>query len=727
MTAVHEPVSTPVPAASGAALTESGIRAGKVSAAATAWARELAGLNGRDPLLHYRDLKVGTLDLAAADPDNRKRLLDGDPVPISRLFPHEPLRSSAMRTARAIRDSVRELAEERGVDACHLIVGVATWANPYAAHRPATPVLMRRATVTARDPAETDFIVEVSAQLQINPALLDAMDRQLGLRFSDEDLRDPDGELRYPSVVERLREFAPAHVVEGFSIAHRAVLARFAREPLTLAADVEALAGELEHHDAIAALAGDGEAARALRAASGPAHRVEHLVLRADSAQRDAVAAIAGGRNLYVQAPPGTGRTQTIANAVAELVALGQRVLVVGNKRVSLRDLAARLDGAGLDDVVVDTTSGTSSADLVAQIIGMAKRLDLDHDELAESPPGSAPESSRPTGSTSINDYLNALHQRREPWGVGVYSVLAALSTATAENRISTRFDERALQRLGVGSFEAMRVKLREFAQLGGLAAPSPDTVWGNADVPDTRAAEAVRDALGSLLRSTLPALKDTATRAAVEVGLAGPATLADALDTIDLLTSVDETLNVFGPQVWEATLDHLVAATADRRSRSAHGTRLGLVARRRLRLEVNDLLVEPDVQRDRSELHARLLGAREQRGIWQDRARDGRRPRTGEYLPVAQAAAAAVREQLATLAEAEPSVSALVDLSFADAAKRLAELDSAEADLLALPRLNELHAELVAGGRGGGVGGVRGGGGVGPSPAGARGTIAGR
>jgi hypothetical protein len=444
------------------------------AAAARQWADELGALNGREPLLHYRDLKVGTLDLAAADQESRKRLLAGEPVPVSRLFPHEPLRNSALRSVRMIRDTVRELAQERGVNACHLIVGIATWANPYAAHRPAAPVLMRQATVDARDPAETDFMIQVSTRFEVNPVLLDAMDRQLGLRFDDTDLRDLDGELRYPSVVEKLREFAPAHVVDGFAIEHRAVLGRFAREPQILAADVGTLAGEIEGHDVIAALAGDADAARSLRGAAGPAHRLGPLVCDADGAQRDVVAAIAGGRNLCVQAPPGTGRTQTIANAVAELVSLGQRVLVVGNKKASLHDVAARLDRVGLGDVVVDTTTGDEPGDQVLRVVETAKRLSdaADGNQLEREQVGEA----RPApGGT----YLEALHRRREPWGTSAYQVMAALSMTAADARATTRFDDDVLRRLGVGSFEAMRVKLREFAELGGLTTREPDAVWG--------------------------------------------------------------------------------------------------------------------------------------------------------------------------------------------------------------------------------------------------------
>ncbi len=90
VTAVDDPA---VPSAG----THDPHRVERIGEAVVGWTDELAALGGRDPLLSYRDLKVGTLDLAAADPEARKRLLDGEPVPVSRLFPPEPLRTSALR------------------------------------------------------------------------------------------------------------------------------------------------------------------------------------------------------------------------------------------------------------------------------------------------------------------------------------------------------------------------------------------------------------------------------------------------------------------------------------------------------------------------------------------------------------------------------------------------------------------------------------------------------
>ena len=53
---------------------------GQITEAITQWADEVAALGGAEPLTRFRDAKVGTLDLSAADDSQRRSLMDGVPV-----------------------------------------------------------------------------------------------------------------------------------------------------------------------------------------------------------------------------------------------------------------------------------------------------------------------------------------------------------------------------------------------------------------------------------------------------------------------------------------------------------------------------------------------------------------------------------------------------------------------------------------------------------------------
>jgi len=63
----------------------------------------------------------------------------------------------------------------------------------------------------------------------------------------------------------------------------------------------------------------------------------EFLILDADSSQQAAIAAVLAGQSAVIHGPPGTGKSQTIANLVASLAAAGRSVLFVAEKRAALQ------------------------------------------------------------------------------------------------------------------------------------------------------------------------------------------------------------------------------------------------------------------------------------------------------------------------------------------------------------------------------------------------------
>ena len=59
------------------------------------------------------------------------------------------------------------------------------------------------------------------------------------------------------------------------------------------------------------------------------------LILDADSSQRACVAAALAGKSFVMDGPPGTGKSQTIANIIGVLLRAGKTVLFVSEKAVS--------------------------------------------------------------------------------------------------------------------------------------------------------------------------------------------------------------------------------------------------------------------------------------------------------------------------------------------------------------------------------------------------------
>jgi len=72
------------------------------------------------------------------------------------------------------------------------------------------------------------------------------------------------------------------------------------------------------------------------------------LIYDADSSQHSAIADVLSGENLSIFGPPGTGKSQTIANTIAAALMAGKRVLFVAEKLTALEVVEDRLAKAGL-------------------------------------------------------------------------------------------------------------------------------------------------------------------------------------------------------------------------------------------------------------------------------------------------------------------------------------------------------------------------------------------
>ena len=78
------------------------------------------------------------------------------------------------------------------------------------------------------------------------------------------------------------------------------------------------------------------------------------LVYPADGSQLKSVVWASAGKSFVLEGPPGTGKSQTITNMIADGIARGRKVLFVAEKRAALDVVLTRLREAGLGDLVLD-------------------------------------------------------------------------------------------------------------------------------------------------------------------------------------------------------------------------------------------------------------------------------------------------------------------------------------------------------------------------------------
>ena len=311
-----------------------GRRAEAIEKAVKVWTGQLVDLTARNNLLYFRDLKVGTLDLGPAPtrpPLRRPRRQDASS---QAALSDDDAHADAVRRARAVHNRAQEHFEERGLETLFLAVGMATWTKPArlgdAAGAPCSCVPPAR----GRGAAQEEFELSITGDLEVNPTLLQMLQSDFDVACDPDELlsraasrapstRPEELDVTYQWLSERCASCRASRSRTVF------VLGTFTYAKLPMVKDLEGSVEAMVEHDLVAALAGDAEARAAVRvggeASTRSPNRIppadEFLVLDADASQNYAINAVLAGEDLIVKGPPGTGKSQTIANLISTLVA----------------------------------------------------------------------------------------------------------------------------------------------------------------------------------------------------------------------------------------------------------------------------------------------------------------------------------------------------------------------------------------------------------------------
>ena len=640
------------------------------------WIEALTDLGGRNTLLYYKDRRAGTLDLAHADSEALDRFTQSGSIRLTRLFKDADLRADAIRRVQAIHRKARELLEERGIRAGYLATGMARWDELFL--QPAAPVLLRGLTITPTRARYDDFDLTLDDEEEVNPVLVHKLTSVFGAELA---------RLTTQNAVDQLYAAAAAAEVPGFEVTGRQVIGTFTYAKLPMVRDMEAAGELLAESDLVAAIAGDAEAQQ-LVAAEHAAHEdsdspdEDYSVLDADSSQRHAIDTVLAGQSLVIHGPPGTGKSQTIANLIAALVAHGRKVLFVAEKRAAIDAVLSRLKGVELGDVVLDIHEGTRDRQRIARDLGAT--LDL---ASQAAPPDVGRLRRRLVDRVQrLSKHVSALHEVHEPWGLTPFGVQAALLGIPAAARTKARLP--TPERLDSEAAEVVRDEFREFAHLGGFTLRPYSTPWYGALLRTAADAHQARELAGTLDSETLPMFAHRVEAARTESGLRRRKDYAEQAGLMRLYAATGQTLRTFDPAVFTSSPESLAAATGD-------GGGFGLLERRRLRAQARSLALEKPSWED---LHAALEAAASQLAEWQQLSepeRSGPPRLPSGYGPLAQLHAEAER-QLAALRAFVPALPAAG--AAADAAPPARSIDAMVRALAAdqdtpwkLPRLYEL------------------------------------
>ena len=322
------------------------------------WADELVDLTAKNDLINFKVTKTSTV---IPDGNAVRRLLDGDLVPISEICDiSDP---DLLKGARGAVKTAIEFKEQRGIEVLKLVSGFATWKTDKITNSNAPLFLYSVALENEGGAFINTKLRLVDTEPEINPVLILHLKRRMAIDIKEEgfeELEDANEASLWELFSSQCPEELELEKREDYAIKN------LKYPNLPMVADLQNATEALADNTLIAALAGDSASKESLRNDISDASidepnfiqpEQEFLVLDADSSQQWAINTALRGQNLVIEGPPGTGKSQTIANLISSYIAIGKSVLFVAEKRAAIDAVKKRIDGVGLGSCFFDLHS----------------------------------------------------------------------------------------------------------------------------------------------------------------------------------------------------------------------------------------------------------------------------------------------------------------------------------------------------------------------------------
>ena len=420
------------------------------------WANDLIDLSKRNSSLYYRPLKRGTLEMVAPSPaDFINRLQanggrgvevfvppqreEGEEWTLDECLRDAPLGAAVTTRVKGsdVEASLKAISRQTGADlvdrglhSLYLCFGMLHWREDEGADEVRSPLLFVPVSIERSTPRDPWQVVRAEADPVMNASLQVALREQFGIELPEADsMADASG-----SSLEGLLNRVASDVRRaGWRVEPTVVLKRatFHKEAMyrDLIDNIELIAA-----DPVVAMLADPESAGADLEEPEVAEESEvdevappeeaRLILDADASQRRAVHAASQGISFVMDGPPGSGKSQTIANMIAELISNGKSVLFVSEKAAALDVVYARLKHLGLQDFLFQLHSHKASRKEVAAELGRS----LSQWPVPRPKVSKVEREQAKRTRERLSGYAAAANETREPLGRSAHWVLGRLS-----------------------------------------------------------------------------------------------------------------------------------------------------------------------------------------------------------------------------------------------------------------------------------------------------------
>ena len=288
------------------------------------------------------------------------------------------------RLARIL-SKARMYQEERGLDVVYIVLGYLKWTLPNAEKLDEfkSPILLLPVTLTKQKSSEGEIysVAKLSDPL-LNPSLDHKLTVEAKLDLSrvkallDTDHIDVEG------LLEAIAALNPKNM--QWAVQREASFGIYPFQGIELYNDLDTQRADFSKFPIVTELMVGKREGTSIGTSGFSEEDVDskvgqslvpHIVLDADSSQFISLLKVANNENVALEGPPGSGKSQTIVNAIANAIYFGKKVLFVAQKVTALEVVLSRLQSLSLHPFVLPLMGGHGSTDEFYEAV--ADRLEM--------------------------------------------------------------------------------------------------------------------------------------------------------------------------------------------------------------------------------------------------------------------------------------------------------------------------------------------------------------
>lgn len=369
-----------------------------------------------------------------------------------------------------IHKNAKQAIEENGSSTLYLAVGLLKWFDRKTPEQPRySPILLLPVEISRRSVNSKFTLKSREEETMINITLVEFLRQEYELNLGAlEQLPTDDKGVDVAKVMGILRR--AIMLLKGWDVEEQLVLGNFSFSKLILWKDIVEHQEELLKSNMVRSLV-EGKLAFN---ESNEQHSVSDfdtihshnivLPIPTDVSQLEAVLTAQQGRSFILHGPPGTGKSQTITNIIADALYRGKRVLFVAAKKAALDVVQRRLEQIGLAPFTLELHSNKSKkSDVLSQL---AKSIETA--KLARTADFQQEAQRLDAAKKAISFYVNVLHQKQQI-GWSLYDSITALGSYHDKKFSKYFIPETVLQQLNANLWQQWTDWLPQFQAIASL------------------------------------------------------------------------------------------------------------------------------------------------------------------------------------------------------------------------------------------------------------------